>query len=172
MCQVSSVSNKKALIQPTAHRLSRLHISIEHSDLFIHKMDFKIVVFSYISIIFCSWRYRFYCQLGVYADDANVLGGSVHTIRKNTEALVIASKEIGLEANADNIKHTTMSRDQNAGQNTSIMIDNKSSKRVKQSKYLRTTLTNTNSIHDKIKSSLKSGNACYHSVENLLSYSL
>jgi retron-type reverse transcriptase len=36
-------------------------------------------------------------ELLVYADDANILGGSIHTIRKNTEALLIASKEIGLE---------------------------------------------------------------------------
>jgi hypothetical protein len=35
-----------------------------------------------------------------YADD-NILGGSVHTVKKNTEALVVASKETGLEANAD-----------------------------------------------------------------------
>jgi hypothetical protein len=38
-------------------------------------------------------------QLLVYADDGNtrILGGSVHTIKKNAEALVVASKEIGLE---------------------------------------------------------------------------
>jgi hypothetical protein len=35
----------------------------------------------------------------VYADDVNILGGSVRTINKNTEALIVASKEIGLELN-------------------------------------------------------------------------
>jgi hypothetical protein len=39
-------------------------------------------------------------------------------------------------------------------------------------KYLRTTLTNQTSTQEKIKSRLKSGNACYHSVQNLLSYIL
>jgi len=45
------------------------------------------------------------------------LGGSVHTIKKSTEALVVASKEIGLKANVDESKYMVMSRDQNAGQN-------------------------------------------------------
>jgi hypothetical protein len=39
-------------------------------------------------------------QLLVYADDVNILGGSAHAIKENTEALVVASKEIGLEVNA------------------------------------------------------------------------
>jgi hypothetical protein len=50
-------------------------------------------------------------QLLVYADDVNILGGSIHTIRKNTEAFVIASKEIGLEVNAEKTKYVVMSRD-------------------------------------------------------------
>jgi hypothetical protein len=56
-------------------------------------------------------------QLLVYADDNNILGGSIHTIRKNTEALLIVSKVIGLEVNAEKTKYLVMSRDQNAGQN-------------------------------------------------------
>jgi len=36
-------------------------------------------------------------QLLAYADDANILGGSVYTVKKNAEALVAATKEIGLE---------------------------------------------------------------------------
>jgi hypothetical protein len=40
-------------------------------------------------------------QLFVYADDFNILGGSVHTTKKYIEALVAASKERGLEVNSD-----------------------------------------------------------------------
>jgi hypothetical protein len=53
-------------------------------------------------------------QLLAYADDTNILGSSVHAIKKNTEALVIAGKETGLEVNADKIKYMVMSREQNA----------------------------------------------------------
>jgi hypothetical protein len=48
-------------------------------------------------------------QLPVYVDDVNIFGGSVHSIKKNTEALVDASKEIGLEVNADKPKYSTWS---------------------------------------------------------------
>ena len=47
-------------------------------------------------------------QLLVYADDVNILGGSVHTIEENRESLVVASKEIGLEVNADKPKYMAM----------------------------------------------------------------
>jgi hypothetical protein len=44
-------------------------------------------------------------QLLLYADDVNILGGSVHTIKKNIEALIVASKETSLKVNADKTKH-------------------------------------------------------------------
>jgi hypothetical protein len=45
----------------------------------------------------------------VYADDVNILGSSIHTVQKNTQALVVASKEIVLEVNADKTKYMVMS---------------------------------------------------------------
>jgi hypothetical protein len=98
----------------------------------------------------------------------NILGGSVHTVKENAEALVVASKEIGLEVNADKTKYMVMFRDQNAGRNYSMKIDNRAIETVEEFKYsyLGTTLTYQNSIQEEIKSRLKSGNACYHSVQN------
>jgi len=52
----------------------------------------------------------------VYADYVSILGWSVHTIKKNIDAFVVASKEIGLEVNADETKQIGMSRNQNVGQ--------------------------------------------------------
>jgi hypothetical protein len=54
-------------------------------------------------------------QLLVYAVDVNILGGSVHIRMKTTEGLVVDSKKIQLEVNADNTKYMVMSRDQNPG---------------------------------------------------------
>ena len=54
-------------------------------------------------------------QILVYADDVNILGGSVDTVKKNAEALLAATKEIGLEVNAHKTKYMTVSRDQNEG---------------------------------------------------------
>jgi len=62
-----------------------------------------------------------------------------------------------------------MSRDQNAGRIHSVRIDNSTFERVEEFKYMGTTLTNQNSILEEIRSRLWSGNACYHSVQNLLS---
>ena len=65
-----------------------------------------------------------------------------------------------------------MSRDQNAGRSHSIKIDNSSFAGVEESKYMGPTLTNQHSLQEEITRRLKSGNACYHSVQNLFSSSL
>jgi hypothetical protein len=54
-------------------------------------------------------------QLVMYADDVNILGRSIRTMKKNTDTLVVASKEIRLVVNADKTEYMIMSRDQNAG---------------------------------------------------------
>jgi hypothetical protein len=108
-------------------------------------------------------------QLLVYADDVNILGGSMHSIKKNAVDLVIASKAIGLKVNAEKTKYMIMSRNENAGHNHNVKIDNNSFERVEEFKYLGATVTNRNSIYEEIKSRSKSGNACYYSVQNLLS---
>jgi hypothetical protein len=104
-----------------------------------------------------------------YADDVNLLGDNIDTTNKNTQTLTDASKEVGLEVNVEKTEYMLVSRDQNAGQNREIKIGNRSFKNVSQFKYLGTTVTNQNLIQGEIKRRLNSGNACYHSVKNLLS---
>jgi hypothetical protein len=62
------------------------------------------------------------------------LGGSVCTVKENAEALVVATKEIGLEVNADKTKYMVMSRDRNARRDDSVKIDNSSIERVEEFK--------------------------------------
>ena len=71
-----------------------------------------------------------------------MLGRRVHTIKKNKEALVVASKETGLDINVEKTKYMVIPWDKNAGQNHNIKIYNKSFKRAEQFKYLGTTLIN------------------------------
>jgi hypothetical protein len=108
-------------------------------------------------------------QFLAYADDVNLLGGSVHTVKENAEVLVVATKEIGLDVNADKTKYMVMSRDRNARRDHSAKIDNSSIERVEEIKYLGTTLTDQNSIQEEIKNRLNLRNACYHSVQSILS---
>ena len=67
---------------------------------------------------------------------------------------------------------TRSSRDQNVGRSHVMKVDNRSFERVEEFKYLGKILTNKNSIQEEIMSRLKSGNACHHSVQNILSSSL
>jgi hypothetical protein len=108
-------------------------------------------------------------QLLVYVDEVNLLGDSVSIIKDITEYLLEASGDIGLEINAEKTKCMIMSRHPNSGQNQNIRIANESFEKVEKFKYLGMTKTNQNDIHEEIKSRLNSGNACYYSVQNLLS---
>jgi hypothetical protein len=105
-------------------------------------------------------------QLLVYPD-VNILGGNLHIIKQNTGALLVDSKEIGLEVNVDRTKYMVMSRDQNAGRSRNINTE-----RAEEFKYLGTDFTYRNLIEDETQSRLKSELVCCHSVQNILSSSL
>jgi len=68
----------------------------------------------------------------VYDGDVTVLDGNGHTAEKNTESLVVARKETGLQVNADKTEYAVMSRGQNAGRSHSIKTDNSSFERLEQ----------------------------------------
>jgi hypothetical protein len=99
-------------------------------------------------------------QLLAYADDVNLLGDTIDTIKKNKETLIDASKEVGLELNIQKTKYMLLYRHQNVGQNQDIKIANRLFENVSHLKYLGTTVTNQNLIQDEIKRKLNSGNAC------------
>jgi hypothetical protein len=96
----------------------------------------------------------------------NLLGDNIDAIKKNTETLFDASKEVGRNKCRENQVCVTIS---SPGQNQDIKILNRSFENVSQFNYLGTTVTNENLIQEEIKRRFNSGNACYHSVQNLLS---
>ena len=75
-------------------------------------------------------------QLLAYADDVNKLAGSIHTLKENAEALVAATREIGLEVSVDKTKYMVMSRNQNAGRIQSVRNYNSTFERVEGFKNL------------------------------------
>jgi hypothetical protein len=80
-------------------------------------------------------------HLLLYADDANLLGDNTETKKKNTETLIDAGKEVGLEINTEKTKYMLLSSHQSAGQNHDIKTANRSLDHVAQLKYLGTAVT-------------------------------
>jgi hypothetical protein len=97
------------------------------------------------------------------------VGENMDTINKKTETLLDASKEAGLEINPEKTKYMLMCNVVRRGKKHSIKIVNRFFEDVAKFKYLRTTLTDQNCMHEEIKSRLNCGNACYHLVQCLLS---
>jgi hypothetical protein len=64
-------------------------------------------------------------QLLVYADDVNLLGDNIDTIKRNTETFTDSSKEDGLEVNSEKTKYMLLPRHQNTGQYHDIKIGNR-----------------------------------------------
>ncbi|KAJ4442239.1 hypothetical protein ANN_12105 [Periplaneta americana] len=89
-----------------------------------------------------------------------------------TGILLEASKEIGLEVNPEKTKYMIMSHNENIVRNGNIKIGNLSFEEVEKFKYLGATVTNINNTREEFKHSINMGNACYYSVEKLLSSSL
>jgi hypothetical protein len=80
-------------------------------------------------------------QLLAYADDMNLLGDNIETIKKNTETLIDAAKEVGIEVNVEKTKYMLLSHHQNACQGCDIKITYRLFENVSQVKCLGMTVT-------------------------------
>jgi hypothetical protein len=96
----------------------------------------------------------------------NLLGDNIniYTRKKNTETLIDASKEVGLEVNTEKFRYMLPSHQQNAWRTHDINIADSSFESVAQLKYFGTAVGYQHLTQEEIKRRLNSGNACYHSL--------
>ena len=79
--------------------------------------------------------------------------------------MLVASKKIVPEVNADKTKYIVMSQDRNAGRSQYIQIDDSSIEREDELQYVGTAYTNENSIQEEIRKNWKPVND-FHSMQN------
>jgi hypothetical protein len=104
-------------------------------------------------------------RLLVYAGDTNLLDDSINTMKENTETLLGASSDVGLEISAEKTQYMIIHSKSGQNQN---MIANESFENVEKFKCLGTTQINQNDFYDEVMIILNLGSAYCHSVQNLV----
>ena len=153
VCRFKTANTVTILVHARDHHTGcgppkRLHISLRQSAHLLHKPWTKRstdqeptprrgVLVEKLTVAERVKKFEVLCN-HIYGNDVNLLGESIHTGRKNTEALLVASREIGVGVNAQETESMSTYREQNAGKNPL--------KSVAKFKYLWTTLTTSKLI--------------------------